>query len=166
MNQIATEAVARWTDPKRRPLFRGSLIDPDGCKCAQGDVLAACGWTDKQLRALAQEQADTETMKLLGISRAHTILLRAVNDKTDGCPQDVLSAPEKVLGKHARLLLAFWRHLDAMTPEMWDAAWDAVRAAAAYASNEIQGHENLDKLFFLPMFGLTIERLKMSVATE
>ena len=113
--------VRRWKSAKR-PLFKGALIDDDGCKCAQGDTLACCGYTDEQLRAMDQADADRETARRLGISVAHSILLRQVNDKADGCPQDVLEHPAKVLGPHANLVLAFWRHLDRMTGKQWDAA--------------------------------------------
>ena len=168
--------VQRWTDPKARPLFKGSLIDDDGCKCAQGDVLACAGWTDDQLRGLSQDKADMEVAKVLGISTTHAVLLRGVNDEKDGCPQDVLAAPEKILGDQAGKLLAFWLHLDRMTGDDWEkvaaagtAAWtdawaDARTAAwaaawtAAWAANEIQGAAIMRKqgqpFFFLPMFGI------------
>jgi len=131
--------VQRWTDPKARPLFKGSLIDDDGCKCAQGDVLACAGWTDDQLRELSQNNADMEVAKVLGISTAHAILLRGVNDKKDGCPQDVLAAPEKILGDQAGKLLAFWLHLDRMTCDDWEkvaASWDSAGAAARAAAGD------------------------------
>jgi hypothetical protein len=120
--------VQRWTDPKSRPLFKGSLIDETGCKCAQGDVLSCSGWTDNQLRDMTQQVADAEVAKILGISRAHAVLLRHVNDAKDGCPQDVLSTPEKILGEQADKVLAFWRRLDEMTAKDWrrvDDAWAA-----------------------------------------
>lgn len=207
--------VARWTDPARRPLFKGSLIHMDGdtvCRCAQGDILHLAGWSDWQLADTEQSKADAEVAALLGISRAHSILLRHVNDSVDGCPQDVLVAPEKILGQHAQLVLAFWRHMDTLTAEDWRrvaaplparvAAWDAAEVAAvrsagstatdaakvatsdaaraacsawdtrdasyavwnaAWASNEIQGHEIFAAqgrpLMFLPLFGLTINDL-------
>ena len=131
--------VQRWTDPKARPLFKGSLIDDDGCKSAQGDVLACAGWTDGQLRELSQDKADMEVAKVLGISTAHAVLLRRVNDKKDGCPQDVLAAPEKILGDQAGNLLAFWLHLDRMTCDDWEkvaAARDAAGAAARDAAGD------------------------------
>ena len=140
--------VQRWTDPKSRPLFKGSLIDETGCKCAQGDVLACSGWTDEQLRAMTQDSADSEVAKILGISRAHAVLLRQVNDAKDGCPQEVLSNPEKVLGDQADKVLSFWLRLDGLTSEQWDAAgaaardaawdaaWDAARAAAGAAARD------------------------------
>lgn len=142
--------VARWTDPSRRPLFKGELIHIDGdtvCRCAQGDILHLAGWADERLASVDQSEADAAVAALLGISRAHSILLRNVNDSADGCPQDVLVAPERVLGPHAHLVLAFWHHLDAMTADDWgrvtaamaagtaawttrDIAWDAAEAAA------------------------------------
>lgn len=213
MTHITIEnIVARWSDPASRPLFKGRLIDisPDGdvCRCAQGDILHLAGWSDSRLAEASQFEADAKVAALLGISHAHSILLRHVNDRADGCPQDVLMAPEKILGPHAHLVLAFWRHMDAMTVEDWrrvaaagdaigaaawvtagdaiknapryaarSAAWATARAAAraaraaahgagdaawaaAKATNEIQGHEHLATLVFLPMFGLTIDDLR------
>lgn len=133
--------VARWSDPSRRPLFKGQLIDisPDGtvCRCAQGDILHLAGWSDERLAQANQFEADAAVAALLGISRTHSVLLRHINDSADGCPQDVLTAPERVLGPHAHLVLAFWRHLDTMTEDDWlrvvvavkDAPEDAAKAA-------------------------------------
>jgi hypothetical protein len=70
------------------------------------------------------------------------VLLRVVNDCQDGCPQDVLRAPEKVLGDQAERLLAFGRHLDRMTADDWrkaDAAWAAAGAAARAAARAAAG---------------------------
>jgi hypothetical protein len=137
MTVISHEAViARWEDPSARPLFKGKLIDEDGCCCAQGDILRTfCGWTDEQLRKTnVQAKADAEVAQALGISRFQAVLLRVVNDYQDGCPQDVLRAPEKVLGDQAHILLAFGRHLDRMTPTQWAAAWDAAWVAARDAA--------------------------------
>jgi hypothetical protein len=137
MTVISHEAViARWEDPSARPLFKGKLIDEDGCCCAQGDILRTfCGWTDEQLRKVnVQAKADAEVAQALGISRFQAVLLRVVNDYQDGCPQDVLRAPEKVLGDQAHILLAFGRHLDRMTPTQWAAAWDAAWVAARDAA--------------------------------
>lgn len=194
--------VARWTNPTSRPLFKGALISDDGCRCAQGDILHLAGWSDDQLRSTKQWRADCAVADILGISRAYAVLLRNVNDCADGCPQNVLTAPQLVLGEHAPLVLAFWRHLDGMTDGDWEgaktartAAWAAARTAAAdaaadaagdaaadaartaawaatwdaagdaaRATAEIQGHillaERGRDLFFLPMFGLTIDRLR------
>lgn len=146
--------VARWRNPATRPAFvEGTLVEfgpngPDGpideCKfCAQGDILARDGgWSPRRIKGVDQPEADREVARLLGISVAHAVLLRHVNDSRAGCPEDVLAAPEKVLGDQAGRVLAFWRRLDAMTADdwrnvaaaagdaAWDAAWDAAGAAA------------------------------------
>jgi len=126
--------VTRWSDPAARPLFKGSLIDDEGCCCAQGDVLRVCGWDDERLRSVEQYTADREVAAALGISVTHAVLLRQVNDRADGCPQDVLAHPERILGDQASRVLAFWKYLDGMTAGQWeaarDAAWDAATAAA------------------------------------
>jgi len=125
--------VQRWSGLER-PLFKGKLIDRDGCKCAQGDVLSCAGFTDHQLRAMTQNKADKEVAAILGISRTHAVLLRNVNDKVGGAPQLVLSDPAQVIGDQAPLLLAFWLHLDGLSDAARDAArgaaWDAARGAA------------------------------------
>ena len=155
--------VERWSGLSR-PLFKGKLIDDYGCKCAQGDVLACAGFTDAQLRTMAQTKADAEVARILGISQTHAVLLRNVNDTVGGAPQLVLSDPVQILGDKAPLLLAFWLHLDKMTAAAWDAAGDAARSAAwdaarsaARASSEIQGMDKLEKdgrkPYFLAFFG-------------
>lgn len=163
----------RWNSPEGRP-YKGQLIDWDayeadpsniGCMCAQGQVLhLLAGWDAERLYAADKSTADCETAKVLNISVAHAVLLRVINDSVDGAPSIVLTSPEKVLGSEAQCVLAFWRHLDGMTPAAWAAAWaaagDAARAAAgdaALASNEIQGaalmRERGQPFFFLPLFG-------------
>ena len=127
---LLDEMATRWSAPDARPLFKGELIDEDGCCCAQGDVLRMCGWSDDQLRKAEQETVDSEVARQLGISVAHSVLLRQTNDKLDGCPQDVLAHPERVLGEQAPRVLAFWRHLDGLTPKQWAAARVAARVAA------------------------------------
>jgi hypothetical protein len=144
------------------------------------------GWGVEQLGLAEQGDADRAVAELLGISRGHAILLRQINDKVDGAPSIVLTAPEKVLGEHAQLVLKFFKYLDSMTVFDWrsydaardaawaaarDAAWAAARdaawaaaGAAAGAANEIQGYKILaakgTPLFFLPMLGFnTIEDL-------
>src|SRR5271166_2225237 len=121
MNTIDT-MVKRWSDPAARPLFRGRLIDGDGCCCAQGDVLRTCGWSDDQLRRAHQRTADRAVAEALGISITHSALLRTINDIPDGCPQDVLAHPERILGDQAPRILEFWRRLDQMPPAAMDAA--------------------------------------------
>ena len=172
---LTPEIVADRFAGADRPLFKGKLIDggdDDVCYCAQGWILHWSGWSDDRLRSVEQKEADEAVAKQLGISTAHSILLRQVNDSKEGCPQDVLTAPEKVLGDQAHRVLAFWRRLDAMTPDDWKKVIDARYAAggaaryaagdaaryAAWASNEIQGAAVLKEQgrtpFFLPMFGI------------
>lgn len=155
------ELLARW--PTDIP-FKGELISDDGCMCAQGQVLHYIGgMAPEALRNIEQTEADRATARLLGISRAHAVLLRRVNDSMPGAPTCVLTEPEKVLGDQARRVLAFWRHLDRMSGNDWRKK-DAARAAAgdaagvaAGASNEIQGaaimRERGQPFFFLPLFG-------------
>lgn len=179
MNPIET-LVAKWAEPDGIP-YKGELISEDGCMCAQGQALHYIGgWTDERLRSADQAEADAETARLLGISRAHAALLRQVNNGQPGAPSVVLTDPAKVLGDQAHIVLAFWRHLDRMTDDQWaaardaardaawDAAWDAAGAAAgdaawdaagdaAWASNEIQGaaimRQKGQPFYFLPLFG-------------
>ena len=78
--QVTIDAmVQRWRSAER-PLFKGRLIDDDGCCCAQGDVLRCCGVSDDELQALGQVKADHDVAKALGISYRHSILLRKIND--------------------------------------------------------------------------------------
>src|SRR5271157_648117 len=123
MNTVAIDTmVRRWSDPAARPLFRGCLIDEEGVCCAQGDVLRVCGWDDYRLHLVDQHTADKAVAAALGISLTHAVLLRLVNDTEDGCPQDVLAHPEKILGDQAPRILEFWRRLDQMPPAAMDAA--------------------------------------------
>src|SRR5271157_3420413 len=147
MNTIDT-MVKRWSDPAARPLFRGRLIDEDGRCCAQGDVLRTCGWSDDQLRRAPQRTADRAVAEALGISITHSALLRTINDIQDGCPQDVLAHPERILGDQAPRILEFWLLLDQMPPAAMDAAvakaptgdeaWTAGDEAWAAAGQEAQ----------------------------
>jgi hypothetical protein len=144
--QTLEQIIARWDSGEGKP-FKRKLIDwakyggdgalpPDdiGCMCAQGKVLHLLGgWSPRRLRDAAQSAADAETAKLLGISRAHAVLLRAINDSVDGAPSVVLTHPERVIGDQAPTILAFWHHLDAMSAEDWDkvvVAGDAAQVAA------------------------------------
>jgi hypothetical protein len=126
--------VDRWSSSDR-PLFKGKLIDPDGCKCAQGDVLFCSGYTDEQLRKMKQSKADRATAEILGISVTHSVLLRQVNDSKTGSPQVVLTHPEQILGDKAALVLVFWLYLDGLS----SAAGDAAREAAGDAAREAAG---------------------------
>ena len=128
------QLVARWSKPGGIP-FKGRLISDDGCMCAQGQALHYVGgWDADRLRSTAQEEADRETARLLGISIAHAILLRRINDSKPGAPSVVLTDPAQVLGDQAHIVLAFWRHLDRMAPAQWIAVRDAVHVAAWHAA--------------------------------
>jgi len=161
------ELLAKWDSNEGRP-FKGSLIDmrayeasPDslGCMCAQGQVLHVVRkMSAQEISSIEQKKADELVMETLGISRGHAILLRQVNDKVDGAPSIVLTHPEKVLGEHAQLVLAFFKYLDSMDDAAWqkyfaarnaarnaagaaawEAAWDAARAVAWDAAWDAAG---------------------------
>ena len=118
------------------------LVSEDGsCMCAQGQVLHFLDHVSlADLNDYGQSRADSRVSELLGISRSHAVLLRIVNDSQDGAPTSVIRNPEQVLGDQAQAVLAFWRHLDRMTPKDWDAAsaaaWDAASAAAWDAARD------------------------------
>ena len=149
--------------------FKGSLISDDGCMCAQGQVLHLIGgMSPDELRRIKQSEADRKTAEIMGISRAHAVLLRLVNDSQPGAPTCVIREPEKVIGSEAQRVLAFWRHLDRMTEDDWRtvcAARDAAGGAAG-ATMEIMGasvmRERGQAFFFLPMFGFSCpERIEL-----
>ena len=170
MNTEAIEMlVAKWAEPNGIP-FKGNLISDDGCMCAQGQALHYVGGlTDDQLRNIEQNEADKKTARLLGISVAHAVFLRKINDSQPGSPSVVLTDPAQVIGDQAETVLAFWRHLDRMSEASWKAAWEASRKAswkaaweasretAGYATHEIQGaaimRERGQPFYFLPLFG-------------
>lgn len=150
MTLTIEQIIARWDSGDGKP-YKGELINMAayeanptdiGCMCAQGQVLHLLGgWDADKLRDIMQREADKATAKLLGISTTHAILLRQINDAVDGAPSIVLTAPEKVLGDQAHIVLAFWRHLDRMTNADWlkvaaarEAAREAARAAAGAAA--------------------------------
>jgi hypothetical protein len=123
--------------------FKGKLVSDDGsCMCAQGQALHFLGnLTFNELRNIGQFAADRQVAKLFDISVAHSVLLRIINDRQEGAPSNVIRNPEQVLGDQAQIVLAFWRHLDCMTPVAWAAAWEAARevawAAAWEAAREV-----------------------------
>jgi hypothetical protein len=156
------DVLARWDSGEGKP-YKGSLIDWSaydgdgeapptdiGCMCAQGQVLHLLGgWSPRRLNDTEQIEADRETARILTetgeygvVSIAQAILLRDVNDKVEGAPSIVLTNPEKVLGDQAHIVLAFWRHIDRMTDEQWDAAgatawteaWTEAGSAAGFAA--------------------------------
>jgi hypothetical protein len=132
------ELIVRWAAgeiPAKR-----ELVDEYGCMCAQGQVLHYCGgWSKDRLAEVNQREADRAVAKLLGISITHAVLLRQVNDREGGKPAEALTAPEKILGSQAATLLAFWRHLDTLTPQQLQSvipAWNFDAASAALAAAE------------------------------
>jgi len=144
-----SELIARWNLGEGKP-YKGSLIDYDayvpgelGCMCAQGQVLhVVAGWSVDQLNNTAQAEADIATAKALNISRAHSVLLRNINDNADGAPSIVLTEPGKVLGDQWSKLLDFWHFMDGLDRDGWQkvvAAWDAAWAAARYAARVAAG---------------------------
>jgi hypothetical protein len=166
--------------------FKKKLVNDDGSlMCAQIQALHFLGGlTVDELRNIDQRDVDLQVAKLFGISLAHSILLRNINDTQDGAPTCVIRNPEQVLGDQAQTVLAFWRHLDRMTPAdkeavreaaravslSWKAAGEAARALAgaaagaaareaAGATNEIQGaaviRANNQPFAFLPLFGFS-----------
>jgi hypothetical protein len=115
--------------------FKWKLVSDDGsCMCAQGQALHFLGgYTVNELRDINQRDADLQVARIFGISLAHSILLRSINDTQDGAPTCVIRNPEQVLGDQAQTVLAFWRHLDRMTPADREAVREAVREAALAA---------------------------------
>ena len=116
--------------------FKGSLVSDDGtCMCAQGQALHFLGGlTVEDLRSIDQRVADRKTAELFGISRAHAVLLRIVNDNADGAPACVIRNPEQILGDQAETVLAFWRCLDHTSAAARGAAGAAARGAAGLAA--------------------------------
>jgi hypothetical protein len=160
MNKSAKTLLAFWEDPRNIP-FKNSLISseppkdgdkPTTCMCAQGQALYMIGgYSEEQLRNTETKDADKEVARLLGISVAHSILLRTINDGQPGAPSDVLTNPEKYLGKNYQAVLDFWTVMDSLTKDQWnevssryvaldyaalDAAWDAAWDAASYAAGD------------------------------
>ena len=137
------DLLTSWNTDEGKP-YKGSLIDWDaygadpanvGCMCAQGQALhMLAGWTPQKLRDVPQVEADAATATLFNISRAHAVLLRTINDKSDGAPAVVLTDPGKVIGDQWSKLLDFWAHLDSLTHEQWVAAWDAAGGDAAWGA--------------------------------
>jgi hypothetical protein len=85
--------------------------------CAQGQVLHRNGYSEEDLFKMSCHKADKETARILGISVAHSIFLRRINDSEEGSPQEVLSNPEKYLGPNWVKVLDFWVYLDTLTEE-------------------------------------------------
>lgn len=115
--------------------YKGELVDYKGCMCAQGQALYfLAGVSKEDLREYEQENADTEVAKLFGISVAHSVLLRKINDLRPGAPSVVIRNPGKVITVQLDTILAFWWHIDKMSPDMWRAVQ---RAFDSYEDNTI-----------------------------
>jgi len=122
------ELIERWNTDEGRP-YKGSLIDLKaykadteniGCMCAQGQVLHLIGGIEPQgLKLFKQARADAEAARLLNISRAHSVLLRDINDSASGAPAIVLTSPWDVLGGQWSKLLDFWWMFDQYSEQDW-----------------------------------------------
>jgi hypothetical protein len=170
MNPATETLLEFWKHPRNIP-FKGVLISDDSlnlnegeepatCMCAQGQALYMVGgYTEEDLRNIEQKEADKEVARLLGISVAHSVLLRQINDGQPGAPSDVLTNPEKYLGKNYETVLNFWWTMDSLTetqwnevarryraldPAAWDAAWSAAGDAASYAASYAAGYAAWD----------------------
>ena len=159
MNTAAKTLLAFWENPRNIP-FKKSLIsseppkdgdEPTTCMCAQGQALYKIGgYSEEDLRNTEQSNADREVARLLNISVAHSVLLRNINDGEPGAPSDVLTKPEKYLGKNYQAVMNFWWFMDSLTEDQWEevarryaaldeAAWDAARSAAWDAAESAAG---------------------------
>ena len=151
MNTATETLLAFWKEPRNIPFKRSLISDepigdgkkPTTCMCAQGQTLFIVGgYTEEDLRNTEQDQADKEVAKLLGISVAHSVLLRLINDGQDGAPSDVLTNPEKYLGPNHEKVLEFWFKMDSLTVEQWKVVADRYRNldyAARYAAGSAAG---------------------------
>jgi hypothetical protein len=99
--------------------FKGNLISDDGCMCAQGQVLHFVGgMSPDEMRKIEQAEADKRVAELMGISRAHAVLLRQVNDSQPGAPTCVIREPEKVFGGVGYVKVIETKRLTAVV-EVW-----------------------------------------------
>jgi hypothetical protein len=156
LNSAAQKIVSYWKTSRDIP-FKGQLIDKDDngnvCMCAQGQALHIVGgYTQEQLFDMSVPKADKETARILGISLAHSVFLRIINDNCEGSPQDVLSNPAKYLGPNWEDVLNFWIYLDTLSnkerKEMGQRFWgldvsvlEYARDAARDAAIEVVGWE-------------------------
>jgi hypothetical protein len=111
--------------------LKGSLVSDDRtCMCAGAQALHFLdGVSPAELRDYEQAAVDKRVAQLFGISRAHAVLLRLINDGRSGAPSVVIRDPAQVLGDQAETVLSFWRHLDCMTPQQWATTMVATRVA-------------------------------------
>jgi hypothetical protein len=121
LNSAAQKIVSYWETQRVIPC-KGKLISKDDngnvCMCAQGQALHIVGgYTEKQLFEMGTNISDKETARILGISLAHSILLRLINDKCKGSPQEVLSNPAKYLGPNLEQVLELWKYIDTLSEQ-------------------------------------------------
>lgn len=131
MNKQAIEQIVSFWKNEHNIPFKGALVsfdeiergkEPVACMCAQGQVLHKLdNWEPEELETVDQFEADQKVAELLGISVAHSILLRTINDTQRGAPSDVLTNPEKYLGVHYQKVLDFWTLIDNLTVTELDA---------------------------------------------
>jgi len=136
--QTIQEIISGWDRDDGTP-YKGGKIDLDayaanpknmGCMCAQAQVLFLTREaTAQEIAKMYQTHLDMLSAKKLNISRAHSILLRIVNDKPDGIPSIVLTDPGKVLGNQWNKLLDMWWLFDNYTAGEWRNVIDARNAA-------------------------------------
>jgi hypothetical protein len=143
MNTAAETLLAFWEDPRNIPFKRrliseeppGDGKEPTTCMCAQGQALYKIGgYSEEDLRSITQYKADREVARLLDISAAHSVLLRLINDGQPGAPSDVLTSPEKYLGKNYQAVMKFWWFVDGLTGGQWKEVASRCRALGAAAA--------------------------------
>jgi hypothetical protein len=121
LSPAAQDIVNFWTTTRDIPFKGGYLIfkNADGtcAMCAQGQVLHRNGYSEEELFGMCLSTADKETARILGISVAHSIFLRIINDNEAGSPQEVLSNPGKYLGPNWEKVLDFWVYLDTLSED-------------------------------------------------
>jgi hypothetical protein len=116
--------VNSWLDGTNIP-YKGSLYNRDlpeardnplACMCAQGQALWLFDDRDTtSLSHMNQGSADREFASLCNISRAHSILVRYVNDFPAYSNKDLaytLMNPGRILGPNWSKLLDFWWYLE------------------------------------------------------
>jgi hypothetical protein len=146
MNTATETLLAFWEDPRNIPFKRrliseeppGDGKEPTTCMCAQGQALHIVGgYSEEDLRNTTQGKADREVARLLDISVVHSVLLRLINDGEPGAPSDVLTSPEKYLGKNCHAVMKFWWFVDGLSLGQWNEVasrcWAVWSAAGGYA---------------------------------
>lgn len=144
--------VNRWSDPELRPKLSGRLINiTNGCKCAQGDVLSECGYSDETLAVMEQYEADCIVAEILRISLYHSVLLRTVNDSRDGCPQDVIDLEgegiKNILGPNYKIVLAFWRYLCVLSKKEWSSIYKKINNDTTVVNASLEEYRGLIGLY-------------------